>query len=106
MADYVANHRIIWRRIHQTGYPKTQGDNTSVRFVLNVLDGHPKYHDASMAIRLTGILTTLRVLGGQLLEEEAATYSYSTLLFRSIITPIGHKRHVMAAEAEEAFWGA
>lgn len=71
ITEYFNKYRNIRRRIYQVSYPRITDGTNSVLFVVNGLDGHPKYRDAGRAISLTGLPSSLRILEDRLMEEEA-----------------------------------
>lgn len=73
ISEYIGLHRSLRRRMHQSAYPRIADETTSVRFMVNGLDGNPKFRDAARAIRLTGIPSSLKLMEDRLLEEEAAS---------------------------------
>lgn len=50
MSYYTDSHFTLRRRMFQMAYHNTHNEDTSVRFSLNGLEGHPTYLDVTRAI--------------------------------------------------------
>lgn len=81
MTTYFSPHRGIRRRINQADYPKITDEVTTLRFIVNGLEGRPKYRNEARAIQLSGLPKSVKIIENRLLEVEASTINTHHLKF-------------------------
>lgn len=78
ITEYFMAHRVLCRKMYQAGYHNIAYVLTTIRFILNALNGNPKCRDAARSLWLAGLLENLGILKDRLLEEEASLHEKST----------------------------
>lgn len=75
-------HRAIRGKMYQAAYQNISKEASTVRYIFNALDTHPRFRDAAPSLSFAGLLDDISFLQNRLMEEESTIAHHSTLYLK------------------------